>query len=164
MNILSVTLIACLVAAQPLTAFAQAAQGQRTPPPEKKDPPLVYGPKLHSTPEEQAAAMRAVAERNKREAQKDPARRKLAPRRPTRQTLITMPPSASSTPAYVPMPVPAPLPGVTPIVPSPPVPVTCIGATCVRPGGVPLPPPVGNTTIDGNGRQCVQNGNFVQCF
>lgn len=164
MNTLHAALIAILVAGQPLGAFAQVAQQHATPPPEKKDPPLAYGPKLHETPEQQAAAMRAVAERNKREAQKDPARRKLAPRRPTRQAVITMPPSPSATSGYVPMPVPMPHPGVTPIVPSPPAPVTCIGATCTGAGSLPLPPPVGNTTIDAHGRQCVQNGNFVQCF
>jgi hypothetical protein len=159
MKILSAALATILFAAPPLAALAQS-----TPPPEKLDPPLSYGPKLHTTQEEQAAAMRAVAERNKREAQKDPARRKLAPRRPTRQQPIPMPPSPYSTSGYVPAPVPAPSAGVTPVVPSRPVPVECFGATCVRADGVPMPPPVGNTTVDADGRQCVKNGNFVQCF
>ncbi|HEY1044648.1 MAG TPA: hypothetical protein VGE60_12370 [Telluria sp.] len=159
MKISRLALVAILAAAQPLAALAQ-----QTPPPDKKDPPLVYGPKLHNSPEQEAAAMRAVAERNRKAWQDNPATRKLAPRRPTRQDIITMPPSPYSTSGYVPMPVPAPSVGVTPIVPSPPVPVDCIGATCLRAGGLPLPPPVGHTTIDANGRQCVQNGNFVQCF
>lgn len=159
MNLLSASCFAILIAGQPLAALAQ-----QTPPPDKKDPPLVYAPKLHTTPEEEAAAMRAVAERNKREAQKDPVRRKLAPRRPTRQQPITMPPSPSSTSGYTPMPVPIPGAGVTPVVPSRPVPVECIGATCIRADGGVTPPPVGSASVDASGRQCVRNGNFVQCF
>ena len=159
MKILSAACVAILFAGQPLLALAQ-----QTPPPDKLDPPLVYGPKLHTTPEEQAAAMRAVAERNKREAQKDPARRKRAPRRPTRQQFIPMAPSPTTTSGYTPMPVPIPGPGVTPVVPSRPVPVECFGASCIRADGGVTPAPVGNTSVDAGGRQCVQNGNFVQCF
>jgi hypothetical protein len=159
MKILSAAVVAILIAGQPLLAFAQ-----QTPPPDKEDPPMAYGPKLHTTPEEQAAAMRAVAERNKREWQKDPARRKLAPRRPTRQQPIAMPPTPTTTSGYTPMPVPNPSAGVTPVVPSRPVPVECFGATCIRADGVATPPAVGTTSVDATGRQCVQNGNFVQCF
>lgn len=152
--------LAMLVAAQPVAALAQAAAKQDVPPP--------YGPRLYATPAEEAEAMRAAALRAEEKQaaarrQAEPGKR-LAPRRPTRQHVIEMPPSAYSTSGYRQMPVPIPGPGVTPIVPSRPVPVDCIGNACISADGVLVPPPIGSTTITPAGRTCTQIGNFLQCY
>lgn len=153
-------MLASLLATQPLLVHAQQDKAPAKP----SEAPPSYGPKLYSTPEEELAALRAFAARQKEAAKQGGAKRQLAQRRPTRLQVPPPPPSSYETSGYRPLPVPIPGPGVTPVVPSTPMPVTCVGATCTRADGVPLQPPVGNTTIDATGRTCHQHGNFVQCF
>lgn len=152
-------MLAALLVTQPLLAYAQQ---DKTPAKEGEAPS--YGPRLYSTPEEELAALRAFAARQKEAAKQGDAQRKLAQRRPTRLQVPPPPTSSYETSGYRPLPVPIPGHGVNPVVPSTPMPVNCVGATCVRADGVPLQPPVGNTSIDANGRTCHQHGNFVQCF
>ena len=153
-------MLASLLAAQPLLVHAQ----QDKPPAKQNEAPPSYGPRLYSTPEEELAALRAFAARQKEAAQQGGAKRQLAQRRPTRLQVPPPPPSSYETSGYRPLPVSIPGPGVTPVAPSTPMPVTCVGATCTRADGVPLQAPVGNTSIDAAGRTCHHNGNFVQCF
>lgn len=154
-------LLAALLATQPPLVHAR----QDKAPAKQSEAPPSYGPKLYSTPEEELAALRAFAARQKEAASRQEGqKRKLAPRRPTRLQVPSPPPSSDETSDYRPLPVPIPGPGVTPVVPSTPIPVHCVGATCIRADGVPLQPPVGNTSIDAAGRTCHQHGNFVQCF
>lgn len=167
MKTLSAALIALLMAVQPLAALAQESRAPQKPV-AGQDVPPPYGPSLYDTPSQEAGAMKAAAKRA--EEKQAAARRKaepnlkLGPRRPTRQAIITMPPSAYDTSGYRPMPVPIPGPGVTPIVPSRPMPVECFGNTCIRADGALQPPPIGTTSVDATGRTCTQNGNFVQCY
>lgn len=153
-------MLAALLASQPQLVHAQ----QDKAPAKTSEAPPAYGPKLYATPEEELAALRAFAARQKEAAKQDGPKRKLAQRRPTRLQVPPPPPPSQETSGYRPLPVPIPGPGVTPVVPSTPMPVHCVGATCIRADGVPLQAPVGNTSIDAAGRTCHQHGNFVQCF
>lgn len=153
-------MLAALLASQPLLVHAQQDKAPAKP----GEAPPAYGPRLYSTPEQELAALRAFAARQKEAEKQEGPKRKLAQRRPTRLQVPPPPPPSYETSGYRPLPVPIPGPGVTPVVPSTPMPVHCVGATCIRADGVPLQPPVGNTSIDAAGRTCHQHGNFVQCF